>query len=152
MNIRLFIATVMIAFCATAVFAQSSNDYQKWEVSGGYSHARVQSTIGNEVVPQRPVSSIGIRLAARVPHSLVLSSRRSFVTEAGSTAWMHRWLSTSRGTSVLKATSPAISSWTDFSILFRRRLLICAAFVPPRFSLLIRRLIRNRKLSALPIF
>lgn len=52
MNTRLFIAAVMIAFCVPAVLAQSSNDYHKWEVSGGYSHARVQSTIGNEVVPQ----------------------------------------------------------------------------------------------------
>jgi hypothetical protein len=81
MNTRLFIAAVMIAFCANIAFAQSSNDYHKWEVSGGYSHSRVQSTIGNEVVPQRPVSSTWIRLAARVPHSLVLSSRKSFVTE-----------------------------------------------------------------------
>ena len=52
MHTRLFIAALMVAFCAPVVFAQSSTDYHKWEVSGGYSQARVQSTIGNEVVPQ----------------------------------------------------------------------------------------------------
>jgi opacity protein-like surface antigen len=48
----LSLSAVVIAFCAPAVSAQSSSDYHKWEVSGGYSRALTQSTIGNEVVPQ----------------------------------------------------------------------------------------------------
>jgi opacity protein-like surface antigen len=45
-------AVLVIAVCALGLSAQTSNDYHKWEMSGGYSHARTRSTIGNEVVPQ----------------------------------------------------------------------------------------------------
>jgi opacity protein-like surface antigen len=59
-------AAIVIAFCAAAVSAQSSNDFQKWEVSGGYSRALTQSSFGTEVIPMQtgpvtidPCSSAG---------------------------------------------------------------------------------------------
>jgi hypothetical protein len=49
--VGILIKTVMAGGGVAEVGLKSSNDYHKWEMSGGYSQARTQSTIGNEVVP-----------------------------------------------------------------------------------------------------
>ena len=38
---KLFFATIMIACATSFVFAQSNNDYNKYDIYGGFSHARV---------------------------------------------------------------------------------------------------------------
>ncbi|MGH9897431.1 MAG: outer membrane protein [Pyrinomonadaceae bacterium] len=48
------LALFMFVFCsATFTFAQSTDDYHKFEVYGGYSHNRVDTTIGGDFTDDR---------------------------------------------------------------------------------------------------
>jgi opacity protein-like surface antigen len=50
LKLSVFCAVIAMTFCASTVSAQSSNDFHKWEVSGGYSNMRAESTVGVEVL------------------------------------------------------------------------------------------------------
>lgn len=44
---KLLLLAILIAGCAPMAFAQSTDDYHKWEFYGGYSHNRVDTGIGD---------------------------------------------------------------------------------------------------------
>ena len=44
---------ILIFACASMAFAQSTDDYNKWEFYGGYSHNRVDTGAGNSVITDR---------------------------------------------------------------------------------------------------
>jgi hypothetical protein len=50
---KVFLLAVLIAGCAPMAFAQSSDDYNKLEFYGGYSHNRVDSGRGGSIISDR---------------------------------------------------------------------------------------------------
>lgn len=44
---RIFLLAILVAACASISFAQSTDDYKKWEFYGGYSHNRVDTGSGD---------------------------------------------------------------------------------------------------------
>ena len=50
---KLLFLGIMIVSCASMAFAQSTDDYNKWEFYGGYSHNRVDTGGGSSIITDR---------------------------------------------------------------------------------------------------
>jgi len=51
--VKLLFLGILVAACASLSFAQSTDDYKKWEFYGGYSHNRVDTGSGRSVITDR---------------------------------------------------------------------------------------------------
>jgi len=50
---RILLLAILVAACASISFAQSTDDYKKWEFYGGYSHNRIDTGSGNNIISDR---------------------------------------------------------------------------------------------------
>ena len=50
---KLLLLGIMIVACASMSFAQSTDDYHKWEFYGGYSHNRIDTGSGSSIITDR---------------------------------------------------------------------------------------------------
>src|SRR6185369_16593683 len=51
--VKLLFLGILVAACASLSFAQSTDDYKKWEFYSGYSHNRIDTGSGRSVITDR---------------------------------------------------------------------------------------------------